>query len=81
MLRAGGKTTVTFAVGGTRQKVPVRTKAKLKAAIAEYLETLEGSPERVKSYFQDPSLQLLTSAKLRIGVVVGVVGIFGGDES
>ena len=62
-------------------KVPVRTKAKLKAATAEYMETLEGSPERVKSYFQDPSLQLLTSAKLRIGVVVGVIAIFGGDES
>ena len=61
--------------------MPVRTKAKLKAATAEYMETLEGSPERVKSYFQDPSLQLLTSAKLRIGVVVGVIAIFGGDES
>lgn len=34
-------------------KVPVRTKAKLKAATVQYMETLEGSPERVKSYFQD----------------------------
>lgn len=34
-------------------KVPVRTKAKLKAATAEYMQTLENSPERVKKYFQD----------------------------
>jgi hypothetical protein len=59
----------------------VRTKAKLKAATAEYIEALEGSPERVKLYFQDPSLQLFTSAKLRIGVAVGVIAIFTGDES
>lgn len=34
-------------------KVPVRTKAKLKAATAEHMQALEASPERVKSYFQD----------------------------
>jgi transposase len=34
-------------------KVPVRTKAKLKAATTEHMQTLEKSPERVKKYFQD----------------------------
>lgn len=38
-------------------KVPVRTKAKLKAATAEYMQTLAESPERVKSYFQDPRVK------------------------
>lgn len=34
-------------------KVPARTKAKLKAATTEHMQTLEKSPERVKKYFQD----------------------------
>ncbi|MDD5002141.1 MAG: IS630 family transposase, partial [Thiomonas arsenitoxydans] len=34
-------------------KVPVRTKAKLKAAATEHMQTLEKSPERVKKFFQD----------------------------
>ncbi len=34
-------------------KVPARTKAKLKAAATEHMQTLEKSPERVKKYFQD----------------------------
>lgn len=34
-------------------KVPVRTKAKLKAAATDHMQKLEQSPERVKSYFQD----------------------------
>ena len=34
-------------------KVPVRTKAKLKAAATEHMQSLEKSPERVKKYFQD----------------------------
>jgi transposase len=34
-------------------KVPVRTKARLKAATTEPMQTLENSPERVKKYFQD----------------------------
>lgn len=34
-------------------KVPVRTKAKLKAATTEHMRTLEQSPDRVKKYFQD----------------------------
>ena len=38
-------------------KVPVRTKAKLKAATAEYMQILEDSPERVKTYFQDPPVK------------------------
>lgn len=38
-------------------KVPVRTKAKLKAATAEYMQTLEDSPERLKTYFQDPRVK------------------------
>jgi transposase len=39
-----------YAIGS---KVPVRTKAKLKAAATEHMQTLEQSPERVKKYFQD----------------------------
>jgi len=38
-------------------KVPVLTKAKLKAATAEYMQTLEPVPERVKTYFQDPRVK------------------------
>ncbi len=34
-------------------KVPVRTKAKLKAATAEHMQSLENSPDRVKKFFQD----------------------------
>ena len=34
-------------------KVPVRTKAKLKAATTEHMQALEKAPERVKKYFQD----------------------------
>ena len=35
-------------------KVPVRTKAKLKIAVTAHMTKLEQSPERVKSFFQDP---------------------------
>ena len=38
-------------------KVPVRTKAKLKAATTEHMQVLENSPERVKKYFQDPRVK------------------------
>lgn len=38
-------------------KVPVRTKARLKAATTEHMQTLEKSPERVKKYFQDPRVK------------------------
>ncbi|MGA8393368.1 MAG: transposase, partial [Burkholderiaceae bacterium] len=38
-------------------KVPVRTKAKLKLAAAEHMKKLEQSPERVKSFFQDPRVK------------------------
>lgn len=34
-------------------KVPVRTKAKLRAATTEHMQALEKSPERVKKFFQD----------------------------
>ena len=34
-------------------KVPVRTKAKLKAAATAHMQSLEKSPERVKKFFQD----------------------------
>ena len=34
--------------------VPVRTKAKLKAAAGSHMDMLGKSPERVKTYFQDP---------------------------
>jgi hypothetical protein len=38
-------------------KVPVRTKAKLKAATNEHMQVLEKSPERVKKFFQDPRVK------------------------
>jgi len=38
-------------------KVQARTKAKLKAAATEHMQTLEKSPERVKKYFQDPRVK------------------------
>jgi len=38
-------------------KVPVRTKAKLKAAATEHMTHLEQSPERIKSFFQDPRVK------------------------
>lgn len=38
-------------------KVPARTKAKLKAAATEHMHKLEQSPDRVKSYFQDPRVK------------------------
>ena len=34
-------------------RVPVRTKAKLKAAATEHMQSLEKSPERVRKFFQD----------------------------
>ena len=34
------------------KRVPVRTKAKLRAAASEYMAMLEQNPERVASYFQ-----------------------------
>ena len=38
-------------------KVPVRTKTKIKLAATEYMVKLEQSPERVKSFFQDPRVK------------------------
>jgi transposase len=38
-------------------KVPVRTKAKLKLAASEHMTKLEQSPDRVKSFFQDPRVK------------------------
>ena len=35
------------------KRVPVRTKATLRAAASEHMAMLEQSPERVMSYFQD----------------------------
>ncbi len=34
-------------------RVPIRTKAKLKAAATEHMQSLEKSPERVRKFFQD----------------------------
>jgi hypothetical protein len=34
-------------------KVPVRTKAKLKAAATQHMQALKISPERAKKFFQD----------------------------
>ena len=39
------------------KRVPVRTKAKLKDAANEHMFMLEQSPQRVKSYFQDPRVK------------------------
>lgn len=36
------------------KRAPVRTKAKLRDAANEHMAMLENSPERVRSYFQDP---------------------------
>lgn len=38
-------------------KVPVRTKAKLRTAATNHMLELENSPERVKSFFQDPRVK------------------------
>jgi transposase len=38
-------------------KVPVRTKARLKAATEKHMRILESSPERVKKYFNDPRVK------------------------
>ena len=38
-------------------KVPARTKIKLKAAANDHMIMLENTPERVKSYFQDPRVK------------------------
>ena len=35
------------------KQVPVRTKAKLRAAASENMAIIEQSPERVMAYFQD----------------------------
>ena len=35
------------------KRVPVRTKARLRAAASEHMAMLEQSPERVMGYFQD----------------------------
>lgn len=36
------------------RKVPVRTKAKLRAAAEQHMEVIGSEPERVKAYFRDP---------------------------
>ena len=41
--------------------LPVRTKAKLKAAATEHMAMLEQTPERVKKYFADPKDAYATS--------------------
>ena len=38
-------------------KVPVRTKAKLKAASEEHMGLIGQSPDRVRAYFQDPPVK------------------------
>ena len=43
-----------YALGST---VAMRTKFTLWDATAEYMTMLEKSPERVKSYFEDPRVQ------------------------
>jgi hypothetical protein len=40
-----------------RSRVPARTKAKMKAVATEHMERLEKSPDRVRSYFQDPRVK------------------------
>jgi len=38
-------------------KVPARTKAKLKIAAEEHMQTIVRSPNRVRAYFQDPKVE------------------------
>lgn len=38
-------------------KVPVRTKAKLRAVATDHMRALEQTPERVKAFFQDPRVR------------------------
>ena len=38
-------------------KVAVRTKVKLKAATEDHMKAIETSPDRVKTYFQDPNVR------------------------
>ena len=42
-------------------RVPVRTKAKLRAAATEHMTMLEQTPERVKKYFGDPKVAYAAS--------------------
>jgi transposase len=35
------------------KRVPVRTKAKLRAAANQHMDMLESNPERIRSFFQD----------------------------
>ena len=44
-----------------RTKAPARTKAKLRDATTEHMILLASSPERVKTYFQDPRVQYAAS--------------------
>jgi transposase len=39
------------------RKVPVRTKAKLRAAAEQHMEVIGSEPERVKAYFRDPRVK------------------------
>jgi len=39
------------------RKVPMRTKAKLRAAAEDHMAVVAGEPERVKAYFQDPKVK------------------------
>ena len=43
-----------YAIGS---KVPARTKAKQRTVATEHMEQLEQSPERIKSFFQDPRVK------------------------
>jgi hypothetical protein len=38
-------------------KVPVRTKAKLKAAAQNHMTLIGQSPDRVRAYFRDPRVK------------------------
>ena len=42
-------------------KVPMRTKAKLRAAAVDHMRMPEQTPERVKKYFGDPKLAYAAS--------------------
>jgi len=42
-------------------KVPVRTKAKLRAAATDHMTMLEQNPERVRRYFGDPKVAYAAS--------------------
>ena len=47
------------------RKVPIRTKAKLRAAAEDHMAIIANEPLRVKTYFQDPPVKYAAGNYLR----------------